>query len=267
MIIWIASYPKSGNTWVRLFLKSYFNLKDDNFITKGFPIESYFKRLKINFLNFDEIIKNWEVMQSLINLKPQINYLKTHNALCTINNYKFTNKDNTLGAIYLVRDPRDVIISYAHHLGQSHNEVLRGMLDTGNGELGKMDGKEYRRSIMGRWSDNYNSWKSFKDREVLIVKYEDLVKNKEREFLRILNYLKKINGIYIDKEKLHQSIEETSFEKLSKKEREFGFDEASEHGVFFRKGIIGDWKNNLDKSIVKILEKEFQSEMKELNYI
>ena len=53
MIIWIASYPKSGNTWVRLFLKSYFNLKDDNFITKGFPIESYFKRLKINFLNFD----------------------------------------------------------------------------------------------------------------------------------------------------------------------------------------------------------------------
>ena len=62
-------------------------------------------------------------MQSYINLKTQTNYLKTHNALCTINNFKFTDKNNTLGAIYLVRDPRDVIVSYAHHLGHAQGEV------------------------------------------------------------------------------------------------------------------------------------------------
>ena len=267
MIIWIASYPKSGNTWVRLFLKSYFSFKDDNYISKGFPIESHFGQLKIDYTNFEEIIKNWEVMQSYINLKTQTNYLKTHNALCTINNFKFTDKNNTLGAIYLVRDPRDVIVSYAHHLGQAHGEVLKGMLDTSNGEFGKTGGKEYRRSIMGRWSDNYNSWKLFKDRNVLIVKYEDLVKNRESEFLRILNYLNKIDGIKVDKEKLNRSIDEASFDKLSKREKECGFKEASEHGVFFRKGIVGDWKNNLDDTIVRTLEKEFETEMKELNYI
>ena len=90
MIIWIASYPKSGNTWIRLFLKSYFKYND--FISEGFPIENHFKQLKINYVDFKEIIKNWETMQKYINLKSQINYLKTHNALCTINNYKFTNK-------------------------------------------------------------------------------------------------------------------------------------------------------------------------------
>ena len=267
MIIWIASYPKSGNTWIRLFLKSYFNYKDKDFISESFPIENHFKQLKINYVNFEEIIKNWETMQNYINLKSQTNYLKTHNALCTINNYKFTNKNNTIGVIYIVRDPRDIIVSYAHHLGQSHSEVLRGMLDIHNGESGKWEGKEYRRSLMGRWSDHYNSWKLFKEREVLILKYEDLVQNKEYEFLRILNYLNKINGIKVDKEKLLKSIDETSFDKLSKKEKEYGFNEASEHGVFFRKGKVGDWKNNLDEKIIKVLEKEFEKEMKELNYI
>ena len=164
--------------------------------------------------------------------------------------------NNRFKQIYIVRDPRDVYISYYHFLS-GENDLKHFSWFIANYEF-----------PYGRWSDHVRSWIEHQNKDnIAIVKYEDLVKNKEREFLRILNYLKKINGIYIDKEKLHQSIDETSFEKLSKKEREFGFDEASEHGVFFRKGIIGDWKNNLDKSIVKILEKEFQSEMKELNYI
>ena len=267
MIIWLASYPKSGNTWIRLFLKSYFNSISKTFIDKGFPLENDYEKLNINYTNFNEIVKNWEIMQNYINLKYQKVFLKTHNALCTINNHKFTNKDNTLGAIYLVRDPRDIVVSYAHHLGQTHDQVLNGMLDSHNSELGIMKNKEYKRSLIGRWSDNYNSWKSFKDREVLIVRYEDLINNKENEFLRILKYLNKIVGIKIDIEKLHKSIDETSFEKLAAKEKESGFDEATEHGNFFRKGIVGDWKNNLDNIIVKTIENKFELEMKELKYI
>ena len=141
------------------------------------------------------------------------------------------------------------------------------MLNSQNSELSEFNGKPFRKSLMGRWSDHYNSWKSYKDRNVLIVKYEDLIQNKEDEFLRILNYLNKIDGVNVDNKKLLQSIEENSFDKLSNKEKEFGFKEASKHGLFFRKGKVGDWKNNLDVSISKILEKEFESEMKELNYI
>lgn len=267
MIIWLASYPKSGNTWVRLFLKSYFDLNGETFIDKGFPLENEFEELNIDYTNFNEIVRNWEMMQNYVNLKHQKVFLKTHNALCTINNHKFTNKGNTLGAIYLVRDPRDIIVSYAHHLGQTHNQVLKGMLDSHNSELGIMKNKEYKRSLLGKWSDNYNSWKSLKDREVLIIRYEDLVKNKVDEFLRILKYLNKIIGIKIDIEKLHQSIDKTSFERLAAKEKESGFNEATEHGNFFHKGIVGDWKNSLDNIIVKTIENEFEAEMRELNYI
>ena len=98
MIIWLASYPKSGNTWVRSFLTNYLNKNTSNFNfnllnqIKRFPRKELYDELKINFNKFSEIVKNWINMQEFINLKQEFTYLKTHNAMCTINNYPFTNK-------------------------------------------------------------------------------------------------------------------------------------------------------------------------------
>ena len=112
---------------MRLFIKSYLNdsnkkfslnnHSDDAIIVETFPDEKKFDELKINYKDFNDIVKNWINLQSLINLNNKINYLKTHNAMCTINNHKFTNIENTLGGIHIVRDPRDVIVSYSHHFG------------------------------------------------------------------------------------------------------------------------------------------------------
>ena len=97
MIIWLASYPKSGNTWLRSFLVNYLNKHTSNFefsllgqINK-FPNVELFDQLNVNFNKFSEIIKNWINMQEFINLKNEFTYLKTHNAMCTINNCPFTN--------------------------------------------------------------------------------------------------------------------------------------------------------------------------------
>ena len=68
-------------------------------------------------MNFDKIAKNWLTLQDIINLNNKLNFLKTHNGNFNINNFPFTNTENTIGGIYIVRDPRDVVLSNANHFG------------------------------------------------------------------------------------------------------------------------------------------------------
>ena len=100
MIIWLASYPKSGNTWIRMFLKSYFlkpnekfSLESstyDSFKSQGFPDQFTLDHLKVDYNKFEEIVKNWEAMQDYINLNNKTNFVKTHHAMCKIGGYNFT---------------------------------------------------------------------------------------------------------------------------------------------------------------------------------
>tara|TARA_B100000003_G_scaffold147283_1_gene132585 strand:+ start:227 stop:1018 length:792 start_codon:yes stop_codon:yes gene_type:complete len=263
MITWIASYPKSGNTWVRSFLSNYLS-NNDNFnfgelkkINK-FPKDSLFKELNVDKNDFGDIARNWIPMQTFINLKNEVTYLKTHNAMMTINNFKFTDIDNTNGFIYLIRDPRDVLVSYASHMSQSFEETFEVMI--GDFSRSEQDG-----AIMSSWSTHYNSWKN-SNFDKIIIKYEDLIENTEKCFNKIVSFLNKINNLPIDSKKIKKSILNTSFNKLKKLEENEGFNEAHQNS-FFRKGKIGDWKENLDPKITKRIEEEFNSEMKELGYL
>jgi len=270
MIIWIASYPKSGNTWVRSFLTSYFSndtgfsFKQLNKIKK-FPNKDLFEELNIDYNDFNNVPANWILMQEFINLKNEIVYFKTHNAMATINNNKFTDSNNTIGFIYLVRDPRDVVLSYASHLGISVEDTFDLMQDDFSFEH-LTDNIEARSILLGSWAANYNSWKSFNGVEGLIIRYEDLVIEPKNSFLKIVKYLQKINGLNINLKKIDQCISNTKFDKLQKLEIEKGFKEKGVNS-FFRRGKVGDWKENLDPKIAKKIERKFSKEMKELGYL
>ena len=277
MILWLASYPKSGNTWVRYFLKSYFNSSDknfsldakknDDFSSTTFPNPIMLKEMNIDYFNFKNIIKNWVSMQDAINLNNKTNFLKTHNAMCTINNYPFTNTKNTLGGIYIVRDPRDIVASFADHFQISHEEVVENMMSPQYGEFPEENGKNYYLTMFGTWSDHYNSWKSYNGRKIMIVKYEDLVSKTYKTFSNIIKYLEDINIITFDEKKIKFSIEETSFANLRKLEEKNGFIEKGKGSFFFRKGKVGSWKQELNKKLVKKIEQKFNKEMLELGYI
>ena len=271
MIIWIASYPKSGNTWVRSFLTNYFfGSSEFNFDQldkiERFPTRALMDRLKINYHSLPEIVSNWVRMQEFINLKNDTTYLKTHNAMCTVNNYPYTNKKNTTGFIYLVRDPRDVILSYSKHLNIDLNETFEIMNDKMSKEAFDRDGRETVEVILGSWSDHYKSWKNYNSVRGLIIKYEDLVLNPNVYLRKIIIFLNQLNGLIVDEEKITKSIENTNFEKMQKLEKKTGFKEST-RGPFFRKGKVGDWKNELNEELKIKIEKAFFKEMKELNYL
>ena len=279
MIFWLASYPKSGNTWVRMFWRSYFLPSNQVFSLNkrgnldlevfNFPTANQLKEANVDHTDFRNIAKNWITLQDIINLNNKLNFLKTHNGNFTLNNCAFTNTDNTIGGIYIVRDPRDVVLSNANHFGIDNEESTKMLLNMESYEIEDFDidkKEKFRKSLMGSWSSNYLSWKNYKGRKIHLMKYENLVENPKRVFTKMLEYMKSIFPVDIDPDRVRKAVEETAFDKLQNLEDKEGFTEVG-MGKFFRKGKVGEWKEKLDPKLVKIIEDHFRKEMMELNYL
>ena len=136
MIIWLASYPKSGNTWVRALLTSVLHSGDGNCnfnnlsLIEQYPKKKHYEGLVKNFKDFNNIKQAWEVSQNKINIDKKLKIIKTHHVNCKIDNFPFTNKNNTLGVIHIVRDPRNVITSIKNHYSKDdYLEALKFITD------------------------------------------------------------------------------------------------------------------------------------------
>ena len=219
------------------------------------------------YYKFEEIVKSWETLQDYINLNKQTNFVKTHNAMCTVGSYKFTTSKNTIGAIYLVRDPRDVLVSYSHHLGVDYEKTFTHLSSSYTYEYASSGGIDYEKTLMGTWSEHYNSWKNYNSCKVLILKYEDMILNELNTFTKVVNYLKEIDGTEFNIDKLKKALKQTQFSELQKMEKTEGFKEKGKGDLFFRSGKIGTWKDEVPVNIIKKIEKLFHREMVELGYL
>ena len=279
MFIWLASYPKSGNTLVRSLLASYFFTRDGicNFeIIKNilqFPEVKLFIKNGINYKDEMETIRNYIKVQETINKKDSVQFLKTHSYLFNIENNPFTNLENSLGVVYVVRDPRNVLISAANHNQISHEKTLEQIVH--GSVMGKNDG-ETTRVYTGNWASNYKSWKSFESAsKYLLIKYEDLIFDKEKTFLKILDFIHKLSkkSFVLDNAKFKNVLNTTDFGNMQKMENETGFHESlvdnktGKKAKFFYLGPKNDWKKLLDKVIQKKIEEVFKKEMTELGYL
>ena len=130
MIFWIASYPKSGNTWLRTLISSYYYSKDGTFqhdLIKNigqFPEKDYFKDFSLDSKNVVGTTKYWIKAQEKINNDNKLKFFKTHNAFGALNNNHFTDSKNSIGAIYVVRDPRNIITSLKNHYELNDDQAL-----------------------------------------------------------------------------------------------------------------------------------------------
>jgi hypothetical protein len=284
MFVWLASYPKSGNTLVRSMLSAYFFSKDGTYNfeliknIKQFPNTNLFETLGLNIKDDQELIKNYIKAQDFINKKDDLQFLKTHSYLFNIDGNGFTDLNNSLGAIYIVRDPRNVVSSLSNFLNISINKATDHLIHSTHigGSPKSNNREEIIKTYTGTWNGNFNSWKSFlSNKKYLLIKYEDLISNKEENLKKILKFIYKLKNINFetDETKLKNVIESTSFENMKNLEKKKGFSEArinqetGEKIPFFNLGPKNNWKKLLDLELTKKIEKAFKKEMEELEYL
>ncbi len=277
MIIWIASYPKSGNTYLRSFISSYYFSKKGKFDFDlllnilQFPSIKFSKK-KIN--SEEEASQNWIYNQKQFFSGDKIHFIKTHSNLKEYKGNSFTNKNLSLGAIYIVRDPRNLITSMTHHYSLNYEQAYLKLKNDKQTLLEKSsDGDFSNFTFLGSWSEHYKSWKNTNEFKTLFIKYEDLENNKFDTFKKIIifiNSLKK-NEASIDEKKLVNAINSTNFSNLRNKEENEGFEESvySSSGTkkrFFNLGFNNRWQKILPKNILQKLNNTFQNDLNDLGY-
>ena len=230
MIIWLSSYPKSGNTWIRSLISSYLFSDDGDFNfnllnkIEQFSSDNIGNNLTNNEHYQSRISKNWIPTQKIINKSKKVHFMKTHNAMCSINGYNFTDKENTLAAIYMVRDPRNLITSLSNHYDLTLDEALEFLTNKRKiiFPINKKNKDPEDFNFLADWSTHYRSWKNINFCPIKIIKYEDFILDTEKNFIIVLEFLSKFIPINLDEKKIKKALDTTNFENMRKMEKKDG---------------------------------------------
>jgi len=276
-LIWLASYPKSGNTWVRIFFYNLLkgakgnvdlaNLSEIGFSTSSKKNMDLLLGIDSSHLNINEL--NFFLPQ-VLKLKSSEyldkTFVKTHSSFIKnrVGEYIFP-MESSFKAIYLIRNPLDVCVSYTHHCGSNYSSIVDDMADKDQ-YLGWVN--NFNRfqipQFLSSWSEHVLSWEKFPSSKLLVVRYEDLISDPLVYFHKMAKFLE----YDFDLGQIESAINKSDFKKLQRLEQNKGFREKpSTSKKFFRKGKVGDWKTELKNKQVQKIISEHKEMMLKYNYI
>jgi len=274
-IIWLASYPKSGNTWFRIFLANVFSNQAE-------PVDInslYDTTIASSRQMFDDtagIASADLIKEEIERLRPYIYdhiaseakenlFLKIHDAFTfTKEGRPLTSEKASLKAIYIIRNPFDVAVSLTHHLSVPVEKAVEAMCNENYAFCNHYDRlpNQLEQKLLS-WSQHVKSWTDQTILPVKLIRYEDMQTQPE-VFPESLNF----SGVHVSEEVIAKAIKNSNFNELQKQEKEKGFKERA-HGAssFFRKGKVGDWREELPMKCVKKLIDAHFDVMKHYDYI
>ena len=283
MIFWISSYPKSGNTWLRILLASYYYTKDGIYDEKVLKnIDQFPQKKFFNEFNYDQkiptdTIKLWIKAQEKINQDKKLKFFKTHNTFGKLNNFDFTNKENSIGCVYVVRDPRNVITSLKNFYELKDDQAFKWITNKNQYiyDVHKFEKDGFSDfQFISSWDTNFESWKMQKKIAIKIIRYEDLLNETYAVLNDVISFIHQItnNKEKIYKNKIKNAVSSSSFSKLKEKEKKEGFSEAPKSKLgdakiqFFNLGPKNNWKIILNDDLKEKLNKAFKKQLEELSY-
>ncbi len=274
-IVWLASYPKSGNTWIRSLLSNYLLQDAANFslnnLFVGGPIASD-REIFDEYAGIDASDLTWQqveryrplVFDYISRITPDDPLiLKIHDAFYRLEDGSPSiTPASTKGVVYIVRNPLDVAVSYAEHVGVSIDESVQ-RLGSDEHRLSGWSGAQIWQFVMS-WSRHVTGWLDDSRLAVELVRYEDLKADTAGVFARIVRFA----GLEYHEDRLHRAVESTYFDSLQRLEKESGFNEKSMHSeAFFRRGKVGDWRQRLSPAHVTQIIADHGDVMSRLGYL
>jgi hypothetical protein len=278
-IVWLASYPKSGNTWVRFFLYAYLRLQ-----------RGEIERIDVNAGDFhrmftQDVSRRWverhlrkpwaqaeypdfcaarlPAQADIAARGPGVFFVKSHSALLHDQGFPTINPAVYAGAIYVVRNPLAVIPSLRDHYGLPSNDAAIARLGEDN-FIGPRT-ETYATVAICSWRRNVESWTKSPMQGRLVLRYEDMLERPRETFESVVRHLR----MPLDPRRLDRAIELTSFDRLKASEEEGGFQERSEvaREGFFRSGRADAWREELSRAQVRRVVRENRAVMEQFGYL
>lgn len=276
-IVWLASYPKSGNTWTRALLSNLLGQdsagRNDRLIQLAGSISSnrpqfdQLTGLSSSDLTDDEIdLLRPDVYRATAKASSERLFFKVHDAYhLNTNGQPIFPSDCSWGAIYLVRNPLDVVVSYAHHQGHTDFGNVAKQLNSSTRAMAGGPTNQLRQNTMG-WLGHYRSWHNQSDIKVLTIRYEDMLFDTAKCLKRMAQFLRILEGN--DPVRIRNAVTASSFATLQSAEQENGFGERPEKAArFFREGKAGEGNHVLPPEVRQRILNVNGDLMRELSYL